>query len=255
MNKLLRITLTLVFAAAVFAQTAGAADWGFHITYPEAAGGNLWVWGTIDCDRVMLIVEVNDVPHCETISGEVPGDPINDIVFDYHWPPPPEGCGNEDHIKFALPGWNGDTSQWELGELPPWIDAYVEGSIDFPGVGDPTGEIQVVHIIVNPEVWLADPQPFLDSYDIVNGECDDLPGYLIGTTPIVFDPNAGPDEDPFSTTPLTGTLYLDSDITLGVTGAPIPTVSEWGLIIMTLLLLTAGTVIFGRLRRRRPATT
>ena len=31
---------------------------------------------------------------------------------------------------------------------------------------------------------------------------------------------------------------------------PIPTVSEWGLIIMTLLLLTAGTVIFGR---RRPA--
>ncbi len=33
---------------------------------------------------------------------------------------------------------------------------------------------------------------------------------------------------------------------------PIPTVSEWGLIIMTLLLLTAGTVVFGR--RRRAAT-
>ena len=33
----------------------------------------------------------------------------------------------------------------------------------------------------------------------------------------------------------------------------IPTVSEWGLIVMTLLLLTAGTIVFGR--RRRPAVT
>ena len=32
--------------------------------------------------------------------------------------------------------------------------------------------------------------------------------------------------------------------------APIPTVSEWGLIIMTLLALTAGTIVFAR--RRRP---
>ncbi len=31
----------------------------------------------------------------------------------------------------------------------------------------------------------------------------------------------------------------------------IPTVSEWGLIIMALLLLTAGTIVFAR--RRRPA--
>ncbi len=31
----------------------------------------------------------------------------------------------------------------------------------------------------------------------------------------------------------------------------VPTVSEWGLIIMTLLLLTAGTVVLGRMRHRR----
>lgn len=31
----------------------------------------------------------------------------------------------------------------------------------------------------------------------------------------------------------------------------IPTVSEWGLIVMTLLALTAGTIVFAR--RRRPA--
>ncbi len=29
----------------------------------------------------------------------------------------------------------------------------------------------------------------------------------------------------------------------------IPTVSEWGLIVMTLLALTAGTIVFGRRRR------
>ena len=37
----------------------------------------------------------------------------------------------------------------------------------------------------------------------------------------------------------------------GVCVSPIPTVSEWGLIIMTLLALTAGTIVFAR--RRRPA--
>lgn len=35
--------------------------------------------------------------------------------------------------------------------------------------------------------------------------------------------------------------------------AEIPTVTEWGLIVLTLLVLTVGTVIFGR-RRRRPVT-
>ncbi len=37
---------------------------------------------------------------------------------------------------------------------------------------------------------------------------------------------------------------------LPVPGAPIPTVSEWGLIVLALLLLTAGMIV---LRRRRPA--
>ncbi len=44
-------------------------------------------------------------------------------------------------------------------------------------------------------------------------------------------------------------LGMISSIT--VNSAPIPTVSEWGLIVMTLLALTAGTIVFGR--RRKPA--
>ena len=35
---------------------------------------------------------------------------------------------------------------------------------------------------------------------------------------------------------------------------PIPTVSQWAAIVMTLLLLTAGTIVFSRMRRSRAAT-
>ncbi len=42
-------------------------------------------------------------------------------------------------------------------------------------------------------------------------------------------------------------LGMISSIT--VNPAAIPTVSEWGLIVMTLLALTAGTIVFGRWRR------
>ena len=54
--------------------------------------------------------------------------------------------------------------------------------------------------------------------------------------------------------PVTGDLIVEGNISIecGAAGEPaaIPTVSEWGLIIMTLLALTAGTIVFAR--RRRP---
>ena len=45
------------------------------------------------------------------------------------------------------------------------------------------------------------------------------------------------------------------DLAFVITGDPflIPTVSEWGLIVMTVLFLTAGTIVFGRRRRLRVA--
>lgn len=49
---------------------------------------------------------------------------------------------------------------------------------------------------------------------------------------------------------LDGTVTIET-IPLAGEGGAIPTVSEWGLIIMTLLALTAGTLVFAR--RRRPA--
>ncbi len=72
------------------------------------------------------------------------------------------------------------------------------------------------------------------------------------------DPNVVIDKDglevydgPLSEVPFAN-LQLTTVGTREANGeADVPTVSEWGLIVMTLLLLTAGTIVFGR--RRRPA--
>ena len=41
-------------------------------------------------------------------------------------------------------------------------------------------------------------------------------------------------------------------ITLGGPAAAVPTISQWGLIIMALLILTSGAVVIGRRRRMVP---
>jgi len=196
-------------------QTADAARWSFHFTYttPDGQvvcpGGDLEVWATKDCVRRLLLFK-GYAKHCKKYVGPVPGAPYNDVIFDFFWD---YECNNHDHIKIALPGWNG--TNWELKELPPWIDAQVAGAIPpIISVGDPTGKIQRVYIVVDPEVWRDNYSGVvLDEYDINNGICPDLPGYLIGTTPITFDP-LGPASGPFSTTPLNGILYRDGEIEL-----------------------------------------
>jgi len=79
--------------------------------------------------------------------------------------------------------------------------------------------------------------------------CPNLPGYLIGVTPIVFDPLAGPGLDPFSTTPLTGTLYRDGEMRFMriVEG---PSLTQWGLIVLTLLLAILGAIQVAKRHRR-----
>lgn len=52
--------------------------------------------------------------------------------------------------------------------------------------------------------------------------------------------------------PLTDIVHDVSSDPFVLLASAIPTVSEWGLIVMTLLVLTAGTIILGR--RHRPAT-
>jgi hypothetical protein len=85
--------------------------------------------------------------------------------------------------------------------------------------GDGTGG--ELHIHVNLGIW--DNGPALPSYSVVNGVCPDLPGYLIGTTPIVFDPSAPEGVYPFSTAnPFTGTLFVHGEVLLeGTPSVPV----------------------------------
>ncbi|MCG8406342.1 MAG: IPTL-CTERM sorting domain-containing protein [Phycisphaerales bacterium] len=67
---------------------------------------------------------------------------------------------------------------------------------------------------------------------------DGGPGGMINNNPQEGWDNTGGGEVGDYTIALTGAGFLE----------PIPTVSEWGLIIMVLLLMTAGTILFGRRR-------
>ena len=191
-------------------QTAEAARWSFHFTYPDCPGGKLEVWPTIDCVRQRLLLFKGYAKNCEKYVGPVPGAPYNDLIFDFYWN---FWCRNHDHIKIALPSHDPGSGQWVLKELPPWIDVQV----DIPpiiSVGDPTGKIQRVYIVVDLNKYSGAPVPPPDEYVINNGTCDELPGYLIGTTPIQFNPLGPAAEGPFETTRLNGTLSRDGEIEL-----------------------------------------
>jgi len=220
-SKLLIVCIVVGWLALMGSsiQTAEAAKWSFHFTYPDCPGGRLYVWATKDCVRKLLLFG-GYAKNCEKYVGHVPGAPYNDLIFDFFWD---YKCGNHDHIKIALPTQNPASGQWELQELPPWIDAHVAGEIPpIISVGDPTGRIQRVYIVVDPNEWRDNySEVVLDEYyDIQNGTHPNLPGYLIGTTPITFDP-LGPADGPFSTTPLNGTLARDGEIEL-LPDPPVP---------------------------------
>ena len=212
-SKLLVVCVVLGLLALIpgFVQTADAAKWSFHFTYPDCPGGDLEVWATQDCVRQLQLVK-GYAKNCKKYVGHIPGAPYNDLIFDFYWD---YWCGNHDHIKIALPNWNG--SNWKLQELPPWIDAQAVGDIPpIVTVGDPNGDNQRVYIVVDPEVWRDNYSTVVirNEYAIVDGTCPDLPGYLIGTTPITFDPTVPQSDNPFSTTLLNGTLSRDGEIEL-----------------------------------------
>ena len=48
-------------------------------------------------------------------------------------------------------------------------------------------------------------------------------------------------------------VWKTGKITINAPFAPIPTISEWAAIVMTLLLLVAGTIVFFRKRARGAA--
>ena len=240
MKKIIILCIVAAFMLVLLGSVAEAAVWKYH---PRYVNGWLTVWGTINCqvtdpplfDRGYVVV-------CNHYAGFL-HPKYNDYLTKFEWD---ASCGNVDWEKTTLPWYDG--SKWRLLPLADWIETTLPPGTEIvlPCIGDSTGTIQEVYVVVDLAAWYADPRALQDTYTVVDGESPDLPGYLIGTTPIVFDSLASPAGSPFSTTLLTGELYLDGDITFDPT--IIPTLSHWGLIVLAVLVL--GTAVF-LIRRKR----
>ncbi len=123
--------------------------------------------------------------------------------------------------------------------------------VRFPWI-DP-GEVGLIHVGANITAWIAGGGD--ETFDIfnaatvnvVNGTCPELPGYVIGTSPLIFSADSGwVNPDPYS-----GDVVLLGEVWV-VSSEPIPTLTEWGLIIMFVIMAT-GIVWFVVHNRRRIA--
>jgi hypothetical protein len=248
MKRSIVVLVLMVFLIGAFNQKTDAARWTFHFEFSDCPGGNLTVWGTINCIKVEPPIFEGYAKKCHVYKGLMPGPPINDLIYEFHWD---WWCGNVDIFKIALPGWHDPLGIWQLGDIPSWIDANVEDYVTIPTLGDSTGTVQYIYTMVDPSEWMANPQPLQDSYEIVDGVCPALPGFLIGTTPMVFDSLAPEGGNPFQTTPFTGTVFRDGEFILDPSDS-IPTLTEWGLIIFGVMLaLWMGWMIVRRRQKVR----
>ena len=194
---LVAITTLLVVA---YSPTTEAAKWTYHADF---CNGWLTVEATINCVPIEPPILTGYVLACHEYTGDV-WPQANDLrtIFEWDWI-----CGNKDTTKYAVPYW--DIDKWELEPLADWLDAQPDPLV-LPVIGDSTGITQIINVVIDLSVWAADPRTLLDTYVVVDGECDDLPGYLIGTTPIVFTPDSA---SAFSTTPYTGILFRHAETT------------------------------------------
>jgi len=209
---------------------AHADGWNFPVNRPTGcgcAGGALTVYAVCDVGIVATpILDEHWFDYPVSVNGSTPteqtGHTVTDVAFKW------DCAGNSPSCKCKT-SWttlSGDT-EWLPGNTwitPPfraWVDQNVD-EIRMPVLhvpetcGEGTGG--ELHIHVNLGIW--DNEPALPSYSVVNGVCPDLPGYLIGNTPIVFDPDAPQGVYPFSTAdPYTGTLLVQGEISLEGTPA------------------------------------
>jgi len=109
-----------------------------------------------------------------------------------------------------------ENGRWVLENTSVWVILRI-GASQFRGVSIPNLEVPIVidslsgnsdtiYTVVNLDEWFDNQQPILATYSIVNGSSPDLPGFLFGTSPIVFDSLADSTGSPFSTTPFTGVV-------------------------------------------------
>ncbi len=190
--------------------------WGFHLKLPILPGCELKVYGTHDCVRLEPPLFDEYAKKCIKYQGYVPkkinDKEVNDVMFDLDFEFP---FSTRMHFKFTALKWDGTQELWILPPIFSWVEENLNEELILYSIEDATGEIQDLYLIANLDEYLANPVPPQEEYLIINGMCEDLPGYLIGTTPIVFNPYSGPDIYPFTTTPLEYyVLVNDGEISL-----------------------------------------
>lgn len=262
MNSIAKWTLTIVAVTAAFTAPAKEPKWTFtsigkgyisekNPEWGEYSGeGWLTVWPTINCNRQdpPLLERTKIVADVE-YEGEIPrGEGYNGYAAFFEWDYPCKNkawyklyaCKDGERIPVLFP-------EWMHADLPQGRNVVL------PLLGDPSGVIPEVHIAINLRLWAENPQPMRRTYHIQDGQCPELPGYRFGTTDFKYQPKEIC--HPMVTdNPLTGILYLHAELgsTPGARPAPIPTLSQWGLISVTLLLASGGT--FAIWRRRQMTT-
>lgn len=189
--------------------------------YANVPGGCLTVWATWDCRRVCPALFMGYINTRQHYSGPIPDSittpdgvtrVINDIQYDFVWD---WSCHNYEVNKYTIAKYK--NSSWALEPLSPWIQDNLNQAERYPNIAliNPP---QAIYTIMRGDILLQNPPVFQDEYFIENGTCPELPGYYIGTTPITFNSNAGPENNPFVTEPFTGLVVNAGEICL----SPVP---------------------------------
>lgn len=234
-----RYTHTLAVLAATalapfLSGVAEAVDW----SYTANVDGHLTVWATRDDEHYGAPLFEGQVQEGERYGTPIP-DEAND--FDIAFEATDGSALNVQQCK-----WYMRDLQWELARLEAayhWLEERgllppipVLGSTGEPGLVAAV-DVRVMGGII------------IEGYEVVDGRCAELTGFVFGTTPLVFDPTAGPDVNPFSTKPFTGRVQTVGKLTF-MRSVEAPAASPWGLVIVVSLLATTGAIAV--VRRRRP---
>lgn len=251
MRTKLNFVIVFCLVAILASSTVQAGGWRYKVNRPVGCGcdaGDLTVYATHDGTPINTPLKGPEslaypVDTGDQTPAKHTGIDVTDLTFKWDCAGDSPDC----HCTTAwsalgakqwLPG-----QSWHLSPLNEWLDQNGD-EITLPilnraetcgaGVG---GDL---YAFADLTVW--DNGPILSSYSVVDGVCPDLPGFLIGTTPILFDPAAPEGGSPFWTAnPYTGTLVVNGDTNLQAT--PASAVTEWGLIALTILVVLTGVIL------------
>lgn len=218
-----------VAVAAGHDKQRGEFRWSYD---PEGVPGRLQVIqsGPLGDTRVQL-PNGADKPKGEADSGKLDAG-STDYRIQYS---PRRSAVTDTTLAFVT----GSASELSEGDLSLLTDFFLgDGRFFVPTLFD-SKDLQDLFIAVDLTQWLNFPTYVNngDEFDIVNGVSDALPGFLVSTSPISFDPAVGFKTDNAATLRVIAQGTIDGSVAV-----PQP---------MTLALIAGGMIGLGLLGRRR----